>query len=220
MKRCFINVAIGLPYVNYQNRFVNSCKEVMPNIDVLTWTDRLPEGSKSYSESMYGFKMYAFREAFKQGYDSVIWLDSPTVLKKDISFMFDILEASEYGEVVVSTDAKLYQYVNDDTLNYFNVPRQEAKNKGWMLNYGFIFGFLKDSPTYKKMFACEIGGLFTSSEQDHWDHLNNSGKLFNGEYVEHRHEESIISMIVQTEGRGMVPISAVDKHLEWEKTPL
>ncbi len=224
MKRCIINVAIGSPYTEYQKRFVNSVKEINPEIGIMTWTDELPLGARPHSESMYGFKMYAFQEAFKE-YDSVIWLDSPTVLHKSIAPLFDILESNEQGELIVATQSNLYQYVNDATLAYYNLNRQQVKDAGWMLNYGFVFGFIKSSPTYVKMFDAERKGLFTSSLEDNIDHTTNTGKAFNGEYVEHRHEESIISTISQMEGRKLIPLSDLNvspenKYFSFEKTPL
>lgn len=221
MKRCIINVAIGKPYTEYQLRLVKSIQEQMPGQDYFMWNDILPPGAKPHNDSMYGFKMYAFGNIFKT-YDSVIWLDSPTVLHKSIAPLFDILEMD--GELVVSTDVPLYKYVNDKTLNYYNFTREEVKNKEWMLNYGFVFGFTKGNKTYEKMVYAENIGLFSSFIDDNKDHVTNSGVLFNGEYVEHRHEESIISLIVQSEGRKLTPIWDLqgqdDKYFSWEKTPL
>jgi hypothetical protein len=169
---------------------------------------------------MYGFKMYAFQEAFNAGYDLVVWLDTPTVFHEDISFVFEILEKSEHKTFAIATDVKLYKYINEQSLKYFGIKRQEVKDKDWFLNYGFIFGFTKDSEIYQQMFECEKLGLFTSQEQDYQDHLNNSNKLFFGEYVEHRHEESIISMLIQKQNFKLSPNSVVMSKLEFQKTPL
>ena len=220
MKRCIINVAIGKPYTYYQNRLAASVKEQMPDLPVMLWHDCLPDGARSYAESMYGFKMYAFQEAFKE-YDSVLWLDSPTVLHTSIAPVFDLLESQ--GELVVGTKSKLYQYVNDTTLTHYGLDRQKLKDEDWALNYGFVFGFTKNHPTYQKMFEGEKAGLFTSAYEDNIDHVYNSGKLFNGEYVEHRHEESILSVIVQMEGRKLIPLEELErdtKYFSFEKTPL
>ncbi len=220
MKRCIINVAIGEPYTSYQERLIKSIIDQMPGTRTMFWRDSLPEGSRSYKESMYGFKMYAFQEAFKH-YDSVIWLDSPTVLHTSIAPVFDLLESQ--GELVVGTKSKLYQYVNDTTLNYYGLDRQKLKDENWALNYGFVFGFTKDRPTYQKMFAGERAGLFSTAAEDYHDHIHNTGQAFNGEYVEHRHEESILSCIVQMEGRKMIPLEELEKdtkYFSFEKTPL
>lgn len=217
MKRAIINVAIGEPYTEYQANMIESVKKFSPQINLITWTNELPPGSKSHADSMYGFKMYAFKYAFEQGYDSVLWLDSPTILKKDISYVFDIIEADKHGEFAIATEAKLYQYCNQKTVNYFNVSRQKMKDDEWLLNYGFIFGFTKDSETYKKMAYCESIGLFSTLADDYEDHMTNSNHLFNAEYVEHRHEESIISMIIQSEGRTLTESGVVHDNLTWHK---
>ncbi len=224
MKRCIINVAIGSPYVDYQKRLKKSIDEMAPDVDYILWSDELPIGSRPHNQSLYGFKMYAFQEAFEK-YDSVIWLDSPTVLHKPINHVFEILEANSNGELIVSTEANLYQYINEKTLYYYGLTRQQVKDAKWLLNYGFVFGFTKESETYKKMFEAEKLGLFTTAHEDFVDHTNNTGKLFNGEYVEHRHEESIISIISQKEGRALIPLSyfnpdSNNKYFSFEKTPL
>jgi len=213
MKRVIINVAIGEPYTAYQDRLIESIKKY--GYDYISWKDELPINSKSHETSMYGFKMYAFQEAFKKGYESVLWLDSPTEILGNIDFIFEEIE--KHGEVAYSTDAKLYKYCNDETLKYFNIDRHKVKDLNWSLNFGFVFGFTENNSTYKKMFECERLGLFTSREQDYQDHLTNSNILFNGEYVEHRHEESIISMIIQSEGRKLNDINDVIKQLKWIK---
>jgi hypothetical protein len=50
--------------------------------------------------------------------------------------------------------------------------------------------------------------------------LNNSGKAFNNEYIEHRHEETIVSMIIQSEGLELTPYSLIGPCFTFEKTPL
>lgn len=220
MKRCIVNVSTGSPYTDYQKRLKASIEAVMPGMHLMFWTDELPKGSRPYEESMYGFKMYAFQEAFK-AYDSVIWLDSPTVLHRSIYPLFDILEGR--GELVVATEAKLYQYVNEKTINHYRVTREHIKEKDWKLNYGFIFGFTRGYHTYEKMFAGERAGLFGGHMECYRDHVANNGKLFNGEYVSHRHEESVLSLLVQMEGRTMIPLTDIntnDHYLSFEKTPL
>jgi hypothetical protein len=220
MKRAIINLAINEPYISYQKNLIQSIKSLMPDIPLITWTDELPPGSKSHSESMYGFKVWAFKYAFEQGYDSVIWIDSPVLLEKDISFLFDVLEADKNGEFSISDDPKLYMYSSEKTINYFKLTRQEIKDKKWDLNYGQIYGFTKDSETLKKLAFCESLGLFSTQAEHQYDHDNNSYKLFNGEYVSHRHDECLLSMIIQSEGRVMHNASIIHDSLTMNKYTL
>lgn len=202
MKRAIINVSIRAPYTRYQKRLIETCKATNPNVDLITWTDQLPPDARTHHESMYGFKMWAFNHAFEQGYESVLWLDSPSIVHGDLSPIFDIIERD--GDFVITTHCKLYQYTNDKTIEHFKLTRKEVKEKQWELNYGFIFGLRHDSPVYNEMMYCENIDLFSSAYEDEQDHIHNSNKLFNGEYVEHRHEESIISMIIQRNGRQLL----------------
>jgi hypothetical protein len=219
MKVAIINVSLNKPYTIYQNRLRNSCQQMCPYADLLFWTDELPEGARPHSESLYGFKPHAFNHAFKLGYDVVLWLDSPVVIMKDIQFIFDILDKDGYVVTGCET-ANLYQYCNDATLEHFNIKRQFVKDIKWILNYGHVFGFKKDSKHFLKFKECEELGLFTSAEEDYQDHLNNSGKAFNNEYIEHRHEETIVSMIIQSEGLELTPYSLIGPCFTFEKTPL
>jgi hypothetical protein len=217
MKRCIINVSIGDMYVAYQNRLKESIRS-FHNYDLMFWSDDLPVGSKPHKESLYGFKVHAFKAAFDAGYDSVMWLDSPTVLTTDIDYLFDIIENEP--ELIVDSGVPLYQYCNEETINHYGYTPQEVKQLGWRLNFGYVFGFTKDSNTFKEMYEAEAKGFFTNAEQDYEDHIHNTGKKLNGEYVEHRHEESIISIIVQKEGRTLKPYSLVMGKLLHEKSPL
>lgn len=219
MKVAIINVSLNKPYTDYQNRLRSYCSIMCPYADLIFWTNELPGGSKPHSESLYGFKVHAFNHAFEQGYDVVLWLDSPTVILKDIKFIFDMINVDGHF-VTMSNTTNLYQYCNDSTLKHFNVTRQFVKDSKWVLNYGYVFGFKKDSKYFLKFKECEEIGLFTSAEQDYEDHMNNSGKAFNREYVEHRHEESIISMILQSEGVQLTPYPLVGNCFEFAKTRL
>jgi len=197
MKRCIINVSIGDDvFVKFQDRLISYCKKYIPDIDVLTWTQKMPIGSKPHNESMYGFKMYAFEEAFNMGYDSVIWLDAGTVIKKSIFPLFSLLEKDENGVFTLYSDADLSNYVNDKTVKYFDVSRDDMDNQKSKLNYGFVFGFTKESVAYKEMMIAENCGLFGTFEENQRDTEINCGVLYNGKYVSHRHEEAVLSTII------------------------
>ena len=128
MKIAIINVSMNKPYTNYQERLKRTCSEMCSYASQLFWTDELPPNSRTHKESMYGFKAHAFQYAFDLGYDVVLWLDSPTVIKKDIQFIFD--KINEDGYFATETHTKLFQYCNDRTLAYFGISRDEVKAKG------------------------------------------------------------------------------------------
>ena len=80
-----------------------------------------------------------------------------------------------------------------------------------------MFGFKKGSAEFDKFKECESEGLFASIEEDYQDHLTNAGVAYNGEYIEHRHEESIVSLILRDR---LTPYSITGPCFEYEKTGL
>jgi hypothetical protein len=75
MKTCVINVANGI-YLRGQERLRESLKAQGFRGDVIFWTDALPPGSPTQDESPMAFKPFAFKAAFEQGYELVLWLDA------------------------------------------------------------------------------------------------------------------------------------------------
>lgn len=123
-KNCIINVGIGGWYPNGTQRLIDSTESYRNGIDILTWQDILPPGSRSHAESNYGFKTYAFREAFNQGYENVLWCDSSIYAIKDIAPVFERL--NEYGYYFIDNGFSLAETGTDRLLDFENIGRIEA----------------------------------------------------------------------------------------------
>lgn len=221
-KRCIINVSIGKQYTDFQQRLIQQFNTEFhsSDIDLITFSDTLPIGSRSHEESMYGFKMHAFQSAFNSGYESVIWLDAGVVLKSKhtMDVFFTLLESSQNGAFTMVEgigekdkfhknimEVYLSNFVNDKTLNYFNLTREFIDQEKWLLNYGFLFGFTKDSLIYLQMLQAEKDGCFGSVIENEIDTKQNSGILNNGKYSYHRHEEAVLSILLQKDGSNLIP---------------
>ena len=125
-KNCIINVGIGGWYPSGTQRLRDTTIEYLNNIDILTWSDILPEGARSHKESNYGFKTYAFREAFAKGYENVLWCDSSIYAIKDIHSIFEKLNKD--GHYFIDNGFSLAETATDRLLNFESMSRLEASS--------------------------------------------------------------------------------------------
>lgn len=174
-KRCIVNVATGEFYLKMQDRLKDSFKD-KPGIDLLLWRDEWPKGSKSHSDSPYGFKVHAIIEAFNAGYTSILWLDSPAyAVKEDISPIFDSIEQNGY--YVMSHIDPLQNYVTRGLCKKMGVNYNHTADKN--LPSGSCYGFDLDNigiqAFFKTFMRCESLGLFKEAP---------------------RHDESILALLL------------------------
>src|SRR5258706_9429489 len=133
-KRCILNVATGR-YVPHQARLVKSIAQAGWTGGLLRWTERLPEGSPGHEQAPYGFKLYAFAEALKKGYTSLLWLDAPCSAESPLDPVFDVVERD--GHAFVSSGEKLGNWASDACLQAFGISRDQAMEMA-LLNGAFI----------------------------------------------------------------------------------
>lgn len=122
-KRCVLNVATDR-YVGLQMRLVASLRSVDYRGGLLTWTDTLPPHSPSHAEAPYAFKLFAVREALRQGYSTLLWLDSPCVAAGPLDPVFDRIEKE--GHCFVAGEDRLGNWVSDECLEAFGLSRDAA----------------------------------------------------------------------------------------------
>lgn len=209
-KRAIVNVATGDFYCKMQERLIQSFSNsvdkaivmdsgvyldvihcgVDRRIDLLYWKDGLPKGSRSHSESPYGFKVHAIKVAYEMGYTSILWLDSPAyAVKEDISPIFDKIEKEGY--YAMSHIDPLENWVGDEAKSHFDVT--EDSLKGMNLPSGSCYGFDISHPSgfdlVSDMIAYEATGFFKSKSQNH------------------RHDEAIIALCMR---RRKLPVFTFD----------
>lgn len=203
-KRCIVNVATGEFYCKMQDRLLRSfascvdratiySKAMNPvynipiqlkysnskGIDLILWKDLLPTGSRSHSESPYGFKVHAIKAAYDSGYTSILWLDSQAyAVKDDVSPIFNKMETEGY--YVMSHIAPLNQFVGSFALQHYQLSRRYLD--GHNLPSGTCYGFDvtgRGFPLIMDMIAAERDGYFRSE--------------VSGDIV-HRHDEAILAI--------------------------
>lgn len=202
MKNCIINVACREPYTNYQVRLLDSIQG--RPVDVISWTDKFPVESRTHHESLYGFKVYAFKHAFKKGYTNVLWLDSPCYLLVDPTEIFEQIEKD--GHYLISTEDSLHKYVNSRTLRRFGMTREGVQRGEYKLLSGSFIGLNQNSPLLLNFEWYEKNNFFLNAWEDAQQPKEDGG------FISHRHDEAIYSMLAYT-GKYKV-VRVYDSHFQ------
>lgn len=125
MKKCIINVGIGGWYAKGSERLRRSLIYHGYDGDFLIWKDDLPPGAPTHESNPYAFKVYAFREAVRQGYTHILWLDCSAWCIKDPTPIFNRM--TDEGYYFWSSGYNCAQSTNDNALKSFNITRDEAE---------------------------------------------------------------------------------------------
>jgi hypothetical protein len=203
---CFVSVALGERYVEQQVRLKESILAIYPEANLLFFTDELPKGSKSFYDSLYGFKPYAVLQAIEaRKCDQIIWCDTAMILMDEIDDLF------KYEIMAVQDDNKLSTFISDRYLKASHITRDECKNNGWHLVGGSLYYFDFDSNRTCDIFAAwmadERRGLFGSQEQEASEQLQG-----------HRGDETCMAMNLYL--AGMKPVSAAEVRYNVEENPM
>lgn len=182
----FLSVAFGERYVEQQTRLVDSIRTVYPDAPMMMWTDALPEGSKPFKESLYGFKVHAVKAALKAGYKKIIWLDTACILQQSVDYWFSLNQPV----LAAKDDNALSKCIAQKALFWYSKP---SVPDSWHLVGGSVYVFNFDQPDCQKIFdnwaAAEAHGVFGSQAEQ------SSGKI-----NQHRHDESCMSMALYQYG--------------------
>lgn len=214
---CIINVAGRTPYVEWQQRLIQTCNQQSTRI--LTWTDAYPAKSRTHHQSLYGFKYHAFEYAFKLGFENVLWLDAPCYLLHNPAPIFRQIEM--VGYYLIGTETPLWKHCNNRTLQLTNYVRDDLTKTAYPLLSGSFIG-LNVCERYKllqKMIWFEREDYFLSAEED-----SKQTKQFPGDGG-HRHDESVLSALAINGHYNVTPaweshFNTDDCIIKSEKTPL
>ncbi len=122
MKACVINFADGI-FVEGQKRLAESLRTVGFTGDVLLFNTLIDW--PSHQQALWGFKVYAFEQARKQGYDVVLWIDSSGMAVKSPEKLFALAEKN--GVAAFSRfSASVGEWSSDLALERLGVTREEA----------------------------------------------------------------------------------------------
>lgn len=93
-------------------------------------------GAPKHLENPYAFKLYAIAEVLDKGYDQVLWLDSSVYAIKNVSPIFDIIEAQGY--VMQDSGHYIGNWASDTQLETFSLSRDKAMTMSMYGNAGLL----------------------------------------------------------------------------------
>jgi hypothetical protein len=183
----FTTVAFGdHKYLDQYERLLKSIYSIYPDATVLGFKNKLPETSKPFLDSLYGFKVHAVKQAKEKG-DKVIWLDPACVLVNKVDKWFEIIK--DCGVIAAKDDTPLSETICDKALRYYGNP----DISGWHLVGGSMYVFDFSIPLCRKIFAdwekAEADGIFGSQEEAASEQIN-----------KHRNDESCMAMSLYMNG--------------------
>lgn len=202
----FVSVAFGERYIEQQIRLRESILSIYPEANILFFTTELPEGSKSFYDSLYGFKPYAILQAIStMKCNKVVWCDPAMILMDKID------DLMKYSVVAVQDDNLLCNYISERYLSVNNMSRQHVYDLKWHLVGGSL---------YYIDFTTEQGQAVFSG----W--INDESKgLFGSQYEEateqlqgHRADETCMAMNLYL--NDIKPTPGPDVRYCIEKNPM
>lgn len=134
-KRCVINLANGR-YWKGQLRLMETLNFKWGG-DLLFFSDTEQLiGCPSHDENPYAFKVFAFKEAIRRGYETILWLDASVYCEKSPTPVFEYIEQNGY--IMQEAGHYVGTWTNDFALNYFDVRRDDAMQMPMYGNAGFL----------------------------------------------------------------------------------
>lgn len=187
---CFVDCAFGdQRYLDQQVRLHASILNIYPDAKIFSWTNEMPPGSRSMSESLYGFKPHAVKYALDQGFKQIMFFDPAITLTDKIDYYQDIVKG--YGVLAAQDDNKLSKFCDQRSLDYYQIGQFTIED--WHLVggsfYYFDFNVELCNTIFDRWMITEKLGLFGSQKEQA------SGKLHG-----HRNDEAMMALALYTSG--------------------
>lgn len=186
----FVSVAFGdQRYLDQQVRLKASIYGIYTDPVIFFWRHKLPTGSRSMSDSLYGFKPHAVNYARQAGYTKICFFDPAVVLVKPVDHYLEMVK--DYGVIAVQDDNKLSPFCGDRALSYYGLTRKDIST--WHLVGGSFYFFDFDLPLCQNIFhewiETEKLGLFGSQKEQ-----------ASGQLQGHRNDEAMMALALYTCG--------------------
>lgn len=185
---CVLNVATTDYYAQWQKRLCLSLDAVSYKGARLFWTHALPQDSPDHGTSPYAFKLYAIKEAMKQGHSRLLWLDAGLYAIRPLDPVFEILDRE--GVYLMRDENKVSKFCSQETLDYYRMAREDTAHIH--LATGALIGLNMDSNVSKFLFAEWLAayqaGLYQGTVSKH------SGQ------EDHRGDETILGILAHKFG--------------------
>lgn len=123
-KRCVLNVSVGYWYPRGHDRLKQSLIDVGFKGDFLGWRNCYPPGSPPHEQIPDAFKAYAFLEAMRQGYTSMLWLDASAWAVRPLEPMFDAIEKE--GHLFFFNGHNVGEWCKDSALATLHLERESS----------------------------------------------------------------------------------------------
>lgn len=186
-KRAIVSFANSKGY--YIDRLARLSNSLRNNFDgdFLGFIHEASLGCELHEINPYAFKIVAFQKAIDYGYTSILWLDSSVFAVAPVEPIFEYIETN--GHIAQDAGHMLGTWCNDETLDYFNMSREEADKIKMIGNAGFLgLDFTKHS---------------SASFFEAWKQSMVDG-MFKGSWDNHRHDMSCSSLLWHRSGFSKV----------------
>jgi hypothetical protein len=202
MKTVILNVATGILYTLWQLRLKLSLSDIDYAGDCLMWTDEMPPHSPTHQEVPYAFKVFAFLEARRRGYDAALWLDSALVALKPLDPVWDYLELGP-GYEFHHSEHRVGEWCSDAALEKHGLTRDEAMNihDNWACLIGLNFHCAAANEFLDQWHAAALDGV---SFHGAWTNENQSISK-DPRCKGHRHDQCISAILCHQMGLERIP---------------
>lgn len=198
-KRCIINLANGR-YWKGQLRLMETLNfKWGGDLLFFTDTDQLVN-CPAHVDNPYAFKVFAFKEAIRRGYESIVWLDASVYCERNPIPVFEHIE--KHGYIMQEAGHYVGTWTNDKALRYFDIDREEAMDMKMYGNAGFLGLNVhsKKAMSFLSMWdSSQYAGCFKGS----W-HNENKTESEDPRCKGHRHDMSCGSIIANLLGMQYV----------------
>lgn len=165
-KNCIISFANSTRYYINGLARLNESLRVNFDGDFLGFIGEASLGCEPHEINPYSFKIYAFKKAIEAGYKNILWLDSSCFAIKNVQPCFDEIE--ENGFLFQDSGHWASTWINDFSLNYLGITREEAREIRLIGNAGLLglnFSMGKPVEFFKKWEDAMLAGCF----KGRWD---------------------------------------------------
>jgi FkbM family methyltransferase len=178
----FTSYGFGDLYCRQQERLEKSIRELYPEASIRFWhsingssnndINERPPGSKTFHESMYGFKVHCIKSCLDEGFKRIIFLDVAVVLESGLEIVLETLRKE--GVMCAIDPSLLIDRVSDKCLQYMGKTKEDIKDLTIVGGSVYLFDFNHPitQPFFDEWYEMENLGLFGSesdAQQSWWN---------------------------------------------------
>lgn len=191
-KQCILCCGVGAWYPRGLDRQKDSLTKVGFTGTFLSWRNRWPPNSPTHKQSPYAFKVAAFREAQRQGFELAVWADTSAWFIKHPGPLFERIEQQGYYFLYLGWNTS--EWCLDEHLSKLGVTRDEARKMPMVA--ALMYGLDLRTETSKNLLdwmearskdGCFVGPWSIQDGREDNDPLKVRG---------HRHDQTALSVIV------------------------